>query len=112
MLFSPVLFSWHLLRFMALSWGHWLGLTQRSPELAAKIAAAITARQAQMQLRDGQPQKQEEERGGTVNGAAASSDGPPVTKGRKMIGPGSSPYSTAVPAASADALISSTQCAG
>lgn len=111
MLFSPVLFSWHLLRFMALSWGHWLGLTQRSPELAAKIAAAITARQAQMQLRDGQPQKQEESRGGTVNGAAASSEGPPVTKGRKMIGPGSSPYSTAVPAAAPAAAAAASPAA-
>lgn len=111
MLFSPVLFSWHLLRFMALSWGHWLGLTQRSPELAAKIAAAITARQAQMQLRDGQPQKQEESRGGTVNGAAASSDGPPVTKGRKMIGPGSSAYSTAVPAAAPAAAATASPAA-
>ncbi|KAF6256939.1 hypothetical protein COO60DRAFT_53694 [Scenedesmus sp. NREL 46B-D3] len=32
-LVSPMLFVWHLLWVMALSWGNWMGLTQRSPDV-------------------------------------------------------------------------------
>jgi hypothetical protein len=56
MLFSPVLFVWHLLRVLALAWGNSLGLTKLSPQTAAKIATAIAARRAQAKFKGEQVQ--------------------------------------------------------
>jgi hypothetical protein len=101
MLFSPVLFVWHLLRVLALAWGNSLGLTKRSPQNAAKIATAIAARRAQARLngeqlqvrlpqqqqqpeqqQDGSEDTDDEAKAGVANGTGTLCETKPGSTGR------------------------------
>jgi hypothetical protein len=124
MLFSPLLFVWHLLRVLALAWGNSLGLTQRSPQNAAKIATAIAARRAQakmngeqlqlhvpQQTQQQQQQQQQhedddssssssDEAAGAVNGTATPAG---AKRGTTSVPAGSTPYSTGAKTPAAEA---------
>jgi hypothetical protein len=123
MLFSPVLFVWHLVRVLALAWGNSLGLTKRSPQTAAKIATAIAARRAQakfkgeqvqVRLPQQQPEQQQEDSSsdededqdgatataGVANGTAAGSETKPgSTPNRTGRAPAAAEAPAAAPAA-------------